>query len=234
MIQFGNDEIKEIYVGSDKVKEVYHGSDLVWSGKPPTPSYAILTNDTRVDFEMDNTPITNFANAASSVVINGSTITKTTIKELVFGDSYKNVTSIGAEFLYKCSSLTSLDLSVFSNVTSISDFFLYYCTALTSLDLSAFSNVTSIGANFLRDCSALTSLDLSAFSKVTSIGNYFLRYCSKLTQFKIGAVNVPTTSASGFLGSTTALTTILVPMQSVQDYKTTAPWSGHASKITGY
>ena len=55
MIQFGNDKIKEIYVGSDKIKEVYYGVDLVWSGKKP--SYAILTDDTRIDFELENTPI---------------------------------------------------------------------------------------------------------------------------------------------------------------------------------
>ena len=30
MIQFGNDEIKDIYVGSDKIKEVYYGSEKVW------------------------------------------------------------------------------------------------------------------------------------------------------------------------------------------------------------
>ena len=184
MIQFGTDEIKEIYVGSDKVKKVYYGSDLVWGGMDMKSSYAILTDDTRVDFELENTPITNFATTASTVVINGSTITKTNIKKLVFGDSYKSVTSIG-----------------------------FY---------------------FLRNCSALTSLDLSAFSNVTSIDIHFLRRCSSLTQFKIGAINVPPTLASGFLLGTTALTTILVPMQSVQAYKTTAPWSSHASKITGY
>ena len=209
MIQFGNEKIKEIYYGSDKIKEVYHGADLVWSGKPSKPSYAILTDDTRVDFELGNTPIDNFYTSSSTVVINSSSISRNSIKELVFGDSYKNVTSIGNYFLRGCSSLTSLDLN-------------------------AFSNVTSIGALFLNDCSALTSLDLNAFSNVTSIGMYFLYGCSKLTQFKVGAVNVPSTPSTGFLQNTTALTTILVPMQSVQAYKTKSPWSNHASKITGY
>lgn len=207
MIQFGNDKIKEIYVGSDKIKEVYHGSDLVWSGKKP--SYAILANDTRVNFELENTPITRFGTIAATITLNGTSYQKTTIKELVFGNSYSVVTSIGGDFLRNCS-------------------------ALTSLDLSAFSNVTSIDKYFLRNCSSLASLDLSAFSNVTSIDTYFLRDCSKLTQFKIGAVNVPQTGTTGFLGSTTALTTILVPMQSVQAYKTTSPWSNHAPKIQGY
>ncbi len=184
MIQFGNDKIKEIYVGGDKIKEVYHGADLVWSGKPPTPSYAILTDDTRVDFELENTPMSNLQVNAYSMTLNGTSYSKNTIKELVFGDSYKNV--------------------------------------------------TSIGNSFLRYCSALTSLDLSVFSNITSIGGSFLRYCSSLTQFKIGAVNVPTTSATGFLQNNTVLTTILVPMQSVQAYKTAGGWSNFASIITGY
>lgn len=230
MIQFGNDKIKEIYVGSDKIKEVYHGSDLVWSGKKP--SYAILTDDTRIDFELENTPMSNLETTTSTITLNGETWLNTDIKEITFGDSYGNVTSIGASFLRDCSSLTSLDLSPFSNVTSISTYFLRDCSNLTSLDLSAFSSVTSISTYFLYNCSSLTSLDLSVFSNVASISHYFLRYCTNLTQFKIGAINVPQTGTYGFLEGTTALTTILVPMQSVQAYQTTAPWSSHASKIS--
>lgn len=180
-----------------------------FSEKRITSSYAILTDDTRVDFEMDNTPMSNLVAAGTSTTLNGTLYEKTTIKEITFGKSYRNV-------------------------TSIDNFFLYNCSALTSLDLNAFSNITSIGGNFMQGCSNLTSLDLSAFSNITSIGNGFLYGCSKLTQFKIGAISVPQTVAAGFLGETTALTTILVPMQSVQAYKTTVPWSNHASKISGY
>lgn len=38
-----------------------------------------------------------------------------------------DITSIGNGFLYDCSSLTSLDTSVFTNVTGIGDFFLWNC-----------------------------------------------------------------------------------------------------------
>jgi surface protein len=83
-----------------------------------------------------------------------------------------------------CSSLTSLDLSLFdtSNVTDMSYMF-RYCSLLTSLDLSSFntSNVINMSSMF-GYCRKLVSLDLSSFdiSKVTVIGSIFY-YCDSLT-----------------------------------------------------
>lgn len=48
MIQFGNDEIKEIYYGSDKIKEVYYGSEKVWGTQPAVQDGYWVHKDTEV------------------------------------------------------------------------------------------------------------------------------------------------------------------------------------------
>ncbi len=54
MIQFGNDNIKEIYVGSDTIKEVYYGSDLVW--KSNSDFVLFESNKVNLGFEQGYTP----------------------------------------------------------------------------------------------------------------------------------------------------------------------------------
>ena len=228
MIQFGSDKIKEIYVGSDKIKEVYHGSDLVWSGKKP--SYAILTNGTRVNFELGNTPMSNFEVDSRSVTLNGTSYLKYLIKEITFEISYENVTSIGNNFLNGFSSLLSIDLSVFVNVTSIGDYFMRDCGIIKTIDLSAFTNVTSIGDYFMIYCIDFETIDLSAFTNVTSIGDYFIAECWKLSTLIIGST-VPPTLGSAAIGGC-PIQNIYVPAQSVNAYKAATNWNVYASKIS--
>ena len=75
-----------------------------------------------------------------------------------------DTTSLHSMF-YKCSSLTSLDVSGFSteNVTDMAYMF-YYCSVLTSLDVNSFdtSNVTDMSQMFYG-CDALLEIDFSGF-----------------------------------------------------------------------
>ena len=93
-----------------------------------------------------------------------------------------------SSMFYRCSGLTSLDLSGFntSAVTSMLSMF-ESCSGLTSLDLSGFdtSAVTSM-SRMLAYCSGLTSLDLSGFdtSAVTSMLSMFYN-CSGLTSLNL-------------------------------------------------
>ena len=91
-----------------------------------------------------------------------------------YGGVDYQVTSIGYQAFYNCSSLTSIgDLS---SCTSIGYQAFYNCSSLTSVgDLSS---CTSIGQYAFRQCSSLTSVDLSS---CTSIENYAFSYCSSLT-----------------------------------------------------
>ena len=88
------------------------------------------------------------------------------------------------EMFYRCSGLTSLDVSHFNtqNVTDMYGMF-YGCSGLTSLDVSHFNtqNVTEMQGMFLG-CSVLTSLDLSHFN-TQNVTNMFWMFqgCSALT-----------------------------------------------------
>ena len=88
------------------------------------------------------------------------------------------------EMFYRCSGLTSLDVSHFNtqNVTSMSGMF-GVCSGLTSLDLSHFNTqkITDMGYMF-KGCSVLTSLDLSHFN-TQNVTNMFWMFqgCSALT-----------------------------------------------------
>ena len=90
---------------------------------------------------------------------------------------------------YRCSSLTSLDLSGLdtSGVTNMSEMF-YRCSSLASLDLSGLdtSGVTNMSEMFYR-CSSLASLDLSGLdtSGVTNMSNMFSG-CSSLASITLG------------------------------------------------
>ena len=97
-----------------------------------------------------------------------------------------------SSMFYRCSGLTSLDLSGFntSAVTSM-DYMFAYCSGLTSLNLSGLntSAVTNMASMF-ESCSGLTSLDLTGFdtSAVTSMLSMFYR-CSGLTSLDLSGFN---------------------------------------------
>ena len=108
-------------------------------------------------------------------------------EQIVFRNSNSNstamssVTTIGDEFLFRCSQITSLDLSCLSSVTTIGERFLYFCSEITSVNLPDLSSVTTIGDKFLFYCSRITSADLSGLSSVTVIGHLFLCSCSQIS-----------------------------------------------------
>ena len=114
-------------------------------------------------------------------------LTEVSGDNLVTNRTFEKTTSMTYMF-YKCSKLTSLDVSRFdtANVTTMA-FMFYYCSNLTSLDVSGFdtSKVTSMSYIF-GDCSSLTSLDLSGFvtSKVTNMASMFTN-CSNLTSLDV-------------------------------------------------
>ena len=109
-------------------------------------------------------------------------LTLETIKGLEYLNTEK-VTDMYRMF-YKCSSLTSLDVTHFNtaNVTDMSYMF-SSCSSLTSLDVTHFNtaNVTNMSTMFYN-CSKLTSLDVTHFNtaKVTNLYSMF-RNCLALT-----------------------------------------------------
>ena len=122
-----------------------------------------------------------------------------------------NVTDMRYMF-YKCSSLTSLDVTHFNtaNVTDMSYMF-SSCSSLTSLDVTHFNtaNVTNMNTMFYN-CSKLTSLDVTHFNtaKVTNMYSMF-RKCLALTSLYLTNFNTEKVTSMGYMFSNcAALTTI--------------------------
>ena len=123
----------------------------------------------------------------------------------------QNVTDMYGMF-YRCSGLTSLDVSHFNtqNVTEMQGMFLG-CSGLTSLDLKNFNtqNVTNMGEMF-SGCSGLTSLDVSHFNtqNVTNMGGMFLG-CYRLTSLDLSHFNTQNvTKMSGMFSDCSGLTSL--------------------------
>ena len=123
----------------------------------------------------------------------------------------QNVTDMYGMF-YRCSGLTSLDVSHFNtqNVTDMYGMFLG-CSGLTSLDVSHFNtqNVTEMQGMFLG-CSGLTSLDLKNFNtqNVTNMGEMFSG-CSGLTSLDVSHFNTQNvTKMSGMFSDCSGLTSL--------------------------
>ena len=116
------------------------------------------------------------------------------IKNIVFEENFKTYapTSLNSFFKYlnELQTITNLKYLNTANVTDMSDMF-YKCSKLSSLDLSNFNtaNVTNMYEMFC-DCNNLSSLDLSNFNtaKVTNMGNMF-ENCNKLTSLDLTSFN---------------------------------------------
>ena len=91
-----------------------------------------------------------------------------------------DVTMIGNQAFYNCTSLTSVNIP--DSVTEIGSHTFYGCTSLTSVNIP--DSVTSIGNSAFNNCTSLTSVNIP--DSVTSIGEWAFGYCSSLT-----SVNIP-------------------------------------------
>ena len=158
-----------------------------------------------------------------------------------------SVTSIGDYAFDGCTGLTSIDVP--NSVTSIGDFSFEDCSGLASVIIG--NSVTSIGTSAFESCTSLTSVTIpnsvtsivsSSFENCSSltsvtIGNgvqfiYSEAFagCGKLNTFKIFATSLPT-NYNLFEGSNIENATLMVPVESIDAYKSTEPWSNFGTII---
>ncbi len=114
-----------------------------------------------------------------------------------------DVTSIGEDAFYKCTSLTSVNIS--DNVTTIGNYAFQNCTSLTSVNIP--DSVTTIGNYAFYSCDSLTSVTIG--DSVTTIGNYAFSSCDSLTSVTIG--NSVTTIGKGAFSACDSLTNVTIP-----------------------
>ena len=130
-----------------------------------------------------------------------------------------SVTTIDYEAFCGMHKLSSIHFP--SSLIRIADKALHDCHSLVSVVIP--NSVTTIGSWAFRSCSNLPSVIIP--SRVTSIGEEAFAYCERLTDVYCYAEKVPTTKSDAFYSSSTENATLHVPAASVEQYKTTAPWS---------
>ena len=138
----------------------------------------------------------------------------------------QSITSIGELAFYGCRTLTSI--SIPQSVTSIGNYAFYYCTGLTSVIIP--NSVTSIGVNAFQNCTYLNNVIVG--SSITSIGSSAFQDCSGLKTFTILATIPPTLGSNVFkITYKAGISTIYVPYESLDSYKTANGWGSYKSKM---
>ena len=131
-----------------------------------------------------------------------------------------SVTSIGNDAFYDCPGLTSVTIG--NSVTSIGNNAFHNCTGLTSVTIP--NSVTSIGNDAFANCTHLYSVNLG--TGIETIKNSAFAQCKNLETVTCAATTVPNTKSDVFDNSYIDYATLIVPEQSLQDYKSASPWSG--------
>jgi hypothetical protein len=136
----------------------------------------------------------------------------------------EDLTKITAEMFKNKVELTSITLP--NSITAIQDEAFSGCDKLTTITLS--NQLETISKRAFYGCSSLESITLPESLK--NIGEYAFGDCSKLSIIEVLSTVPPTANAKAF-NNTRALTKIIVPKNSTNNYKNSGGWQTYAGKI---
>ncbi len=181
-------------------------------------------NITTITVASDNT-IYDSRNSCNAII---STSSNTLIVGCKKTSIPNNVTEIGNYAFQGCTGLTSI--SIPNSVTSIGPAAFYNCTGLKKIKIP--NKVEKIYENAFCGCSNLKIVDIG--TGVTGIGAYAFQLCDELLYVICRATSVPQTNNTAFSGSHIENATLIVPDNSLNQYKTTTPWDGfgHIRKLS--
>ena len=131
----------------------------------------------------------------------------------------ESVTSIGAFTFYQCSCIQSLYIP--GSVTSIGSSAFEDCDYLTSLTLS--DGLQKIGGSTFQGCTRLQTLTIPSTVKTIKLNAF--ADCKGITDVYCYADIVPETDDIAFNGTPTEKSTLHVPANAIEAYRTTWPWS---------
>ena len=148
----------------------------------------------------ENNVEVTYNNSINAEKYSGEVIIPSTI---TYNRTTYNVTSIGSQAFWKCSSISSITIP--NSVTSIGNSAFSGCSSLTSITIP--NSVTSIGNDAFSRCSSLTSITIP--NSVTSIGSSAFSSCSGLTSVTIP--NSVTSIENYAFSRCSSLTSITIP-----------------------
>ena len=112
-------------------------------------------------------------------------------------------------------------IAIESGIISVGYFAFYKCSSLTSLSVPA--TLKYIGLSAFEDCTSLTTLSLNEGLLIIE-GSAF-KNCKGITDVYCNAERVPKTDKTAFDGTPIESATLYVPVNSVEAYKASQPWS---------
>jgi hypothetical protein len=136
----------------------------------------------------------------------------------------EDLTKITTEMFKEMAALASVTLP--NSVTDIMDEAFSGCDKLTAITLP--NQLETISKKAFYGCSSLESITLPESLK--NIGEYAFGDCSKLSIIEVLSTVPPTANAKAF-NNTRALTKIIVPKNSTNNYKNSGGWQTYAGKI---
>ncbi|MBR5492166.1 MAG: leucine-rich repeat protein [Alistipes sp.] len=135
-----------------------------------------------------------------------------------------SITTIQMEAFYHCENLATINLP--NQLETIGERVFSSCSSLVTITLP--NSLKSIKKRAFSQCTGLESLTIP--SNVTSIYEEIFYSCSNLATIKMEPITPPTIYSNTF-SNAEALTTIIVPAESVDEYKNADQWKNYKSKI---
>ena len=116
-----------------------------------------------------------------------------------------------------------------NSVTTIGEGAFYHCSLLASIDIP--NSVTTIGRRAFCYCASLTSVNIG--ESVTTIGDGAFLFSDAITSVTCLAKECPVYDKDSRydMFSVFDTATLYVPKQSIDAYKTTAPWSNFVNVV---